>query len=385
MQSSASIEKSTIYHKLVPQLANCFAQLRASYAWRRSACRVIRSNPFFSQLNPCIVDGRPTLIFPAQLDGLALRQLDCQVSEIPGGWRLLRDRRSGNEPVVKERRAWKLAAVFQGLLGMSLLPSTAGADAERIATMLENPNHPIESRETQHRSLALLMPVTTPEPDHKHRIAPSPSMTSGLISGLDAHRHDQRTQDVLELLLKKWRGRRSAPDFVATDIKQIAAYIAARDEAYDLLMRLKRQPWNWVYQPGEFRSEVKGSRLSVNSVNVYFDTRSAARFTGPGNCSPAAGHTTAGHASSSHCELRPVDALLHELLHVRAALLDTRAFLRSGAMAGGSYPHRHEREILSQERELFSAMSAQDSLPRPQRNRHSGQIIAAECATCLGG
>ena len=59
---------------------------------------------------------------------------------------------------------------------------------------------------------------------------------------------------------------------------------AARPEAFELLMSLKNQPWSMHYKAGDFRTEVKGSRFTVNRVKVYFDSRSAAVFASHAAC-----------------------------------------------------------------------------------------------------
>ncbi len=371
---------------MIGQLLRLPAQWRVRHAWRQSLARCPGPDPLLDPLIPCLVSGRKTLIVPAELGSADYRALAQRVARLSGDWQLLRDRRSTSQPVAKERRAWQLAALLQGLLGFALLPLQAGAQAQSLEPVAGQPV-PAVADDSAHRSLALVAPTTGVGLAEEHQSPFSPSRYTGKQAPLviDEQRHSQRKQQVLQVLQKKWRAKRSAPEFVADDIDSIADYIAARDEAYTLVMQLRRQPWNMVYRAGEFRSEVKGSRLGVNSVSVYFDTRSAARFASTGRCTAPGSNPGHAHGAQGHCAITPVDALLHELLHVRAALMDTRAFLRSGAMAGGGYPHKHEQAILSQERELFAAMSARDAMPRPQRNRHSGQIVAAACVTCVGG
>ena len=80
----------------------------------------------------------------------------------------------------------------------------------------------------------------------------------------------------------------------------------------------------------------------------------------------------------------PVDALLHELLHAKIALMDTASFLKSGGMNGVVYPYQHERKVIALENQIYRAMSNDDNRSRPRRNSHTGNLVTASCATCIG-
>ena len=412
MLATASSKKSRTYPELLAQLLGLPGRVGVLLAWQyalRRARAVNSSNtaPLLDQLQPCTISGRRTLVFPAALSQSDFQQLARQVALLPGDWQLLRDRRCTINSVAAERRAWPVAVLLQGLIGLAPLQ----ANAESLAAV-QPPDSPVQAGQTinakgQSRSLALLTPVAAEAASHAN------ISRQGIVlpthAHIDAQLLAQREAEVSKLLQKKWRAKGQAPVFVADDVEQMARYIARRDQAYELLIALKKQPWNWVYRAGEFRSEIKGNRLSVNSATVYIDTRAGARFADSSNCTGhidphshehRSEHYSTGHDSTRHdstrdnsaehdrtaadCAISPVDALLHELLHVRAALIDTRAFLRSGAMSGGTYPYRHEQEILSQERQLFAAMSVQDARARPQRKRHAGQLVPAACVTCAG-
>ena len=85
------------------------------------------------------------------------------------------------------------------------------------------------------------------------------------------------------------------------------------------------------------------------------------------------------------CIARPVDALLHELIHAKMALLKSREFIQDGGMNAMVYPYAHERKVIAMERALYSAMSSEDLLSRPQRIQHRGAITQASCVSCIGG
>ena len=65
-------------------------------------------------------------------------------------------------------------------------------------------------------------------------------------------------------------------------------------------------------------------------------------------------------------------------------LTETEEFIRMGGMNPSAYPHRHERKVISLEREIFQAMSDYDQQPRPSRRSHAGQLVSASCVTCTG-
>ena len=84
----------------------------------------------------------------------------------------------------------------------------------------------------------------------------------------------------------------------------MAHYIAARPQAYELLMSVRKQPWTLHHRAGEFRSDVRGSNFDVHSVKIYFDTRAAAILKSHEAC----------ELDARHCTASPVDALLHFIL-----------------------------------------------------------------------
>jgi hypothetical protein len=185
----------------------------------------------------------------------------------------------------------------------------------------------------------------------------------------------EKYQAVLKLLGKKWIKNKRDPGYLGNDIDEMAQYIAARPQAYDLLMSVRKQPWTLHHRAGEFRSDVRGTNFDVNSVRIYFDTRAAAILKSHEAC----------ELDARHCTASPVDALLHELLHAKLALTETAEFIRSGGMNGTIYPYQHERKVIALENKMYRAMSVHDQQPRPYRRSHVGTLITADCATCSGG
>ena len=112
--------------------------------------------------------------------------------------------------------------------------------------------------------------------------------------------------DLTLKVLEKSGENQKDPIYLNEDIKHMALYIAGLPEAYKLIMSIKDEPWTLNYRANDFRSEVKGTRFSVRSVDVFFDSRSAASLVSEADC----------HGDTS-CIASPVDSLMHELLHVK--------------------------------------------------------------------
>jgi hypothetical protein len=107
-------------------------------------------------------------------------------------------------------------------------------------------------------------------------------------------------------------------------------------------------------------------------VRIAFDTRIGALL---GSDARAAG----GPA----CRVSPADALLHELLHARAMLLDPSRFLAQGGLSGALYSHAHETAVIGEENILYRQMTGRDGIERPQRASHAGRLVQASCSVCV--
>ncbi len=179
---------------------------------------------------------------------------------------------------------------------------------------------------------------------------------------------------VRELLHAHHQARPDDPDYVKTDLDRIAAYYSRFPEAVQLLSSLEGKAWRLRYGKGAWVTKAIGTRVSVTQATIVFDPRMAAQLRFNKTCS-----------GSRRCVASPADALLHELLHVRSMLVDSRRFIDQGGMAGVLYPYAHEAEIIRAENALYSAMAKLDGLARPQRSRHKhvGKLVAASCALCI--
>ena len=374
-----------LINKLFMMLFDCpqFGQIkRLNIAFFSSDFMFYRIN---DAIKLCVVDGQQTMIYHAAFaqskpDVFA----ELQILALDAGWVLLEDRRKVSVNVDVDRRQ-RVALVSIKLLASTVFMHNASVVANELSTAAQVRGQVVYASSIHGASsivnrLGLFSHYEMNT--HEMEIAKSDHQHSDHALALHSDKYSEpisdyasvKFQQAFKLLSKKWIKSAKDPVYFADDIQSMAAYIAARPEAFELLMSLKNQPWSMHYKAGDFRTEVKGSRFTVNRVKVYFDSRSAAVFASHATCDEDA----------RQCIASPVDGFLHELLHAKLALTETEEFIRMGGMNPSAYPHRHEREVISLERKIYQAMSGHDQQPRPSRRSHVGQLIAASCVTCAG-
>ena len=334
----------------------------------------------------CLVEGQQTMIYHADFslhNPEAFARLEQVANQ--SGWYLLEDRRKVAHKVDHDRRqrvvlaSIRLAASSFLLHNTSVMASDFGLNSSAAYGQTTFATSHVNAS-TIVRPLGLFSPATDYFSESKDGLAVDLPAANN-----DFHEHPDITltdefsaekyQAVLKLLGKKWIKNKRDPGYLGNDIDEMAQYIAARPQAYDLLMSVRKQPWTLHHRAGEFRSDVRGTNFDVNSVRIYFDTRAAAILKSHEAC----------ELDARHCTASPVDALLHELLHAKLALTETAEFIRSGGMNGTIYPYQHERKVIALENKMYRAMSVHDQQPRPYRRSHVGTLITADCATCSGG
>lgn len=194
-------------------------------------------------------------------------------------------------------------------------------------------------------------------------------------SSLVTEQHYQKNLKIVERFLeKKWIVKDSNRKQTISSIKaEMADYFAKRPAAFKLISSLKKQPISLRYTPDVFKTEVKGNSFSVRRVIVHFDPFSAVQLRDSLECKN----------NPAHCTVSSADALLHELLHAREALLNEKAFIASGAMNSVVYPYEHEMQVIGMERQIYRELSFHDGIKRPMRYSHTGQLIISACVTCL--
>jgi hypothetical protein len=178
---------------------------------------------------------------------------------------------------------------------------------------------------------------------------------------------------IFALLQKHHQAASEDPVFLREDMAQMAHYFSRYTEVRTLFDDLAGADWQWQYARGGAETRVTGSQLKVDSALVLFDSRAGAQFRFQRACEQMV----------PYCYTAPADVLLHELLHVRGILRDTRTFIDHGGLSEHLYPHAHEQHTITLERNLYTRMAAQDRIPRPRRSDHTGRRTSASCVTCL--
>lgn len=163
------------------------------------------------------------------------------------------------------------------------------------------------------------------------------------------------------------------PASIRDDVLELARYYARYPAATKLIMSIATTEWTLKYAPHTFQTNVKGSRMDIDSVEVFFDPRSGAKLKFYDKCD----------TQKQFCIASPADALLHELLHVQTITIDKNAFISEGGLDRWSYPAEHERLTIMKENALYRAMTVIDKQPRPIRSEHNGRHVLVSCATCF--
>jgi len=163
------------------------------------------------------------------------------------------------------------------------------------------------------------------------------------------------------------------PISIASDIKRAANYYASHPEAVELIESIAEESWQLKYAPHTFQTNVTGSKLNLQEINIYFDPRSTAQLKFYDRCS----------TKTPFCIASPADALLHELLHVQATLKNEKVFIAQGGLPHYMYRAEHERLTILKENILYMAMSIRDKKPRPIRSEYSGRHVLVSCVTCI--
>lgn len=378
----------------------CFAELiesssPKSFSSQQHLSLVSSDRDFYRRLNAlkvCIIDQQPCLIHHAELpryhhDLFSILQEQANLA----GWQLIEDRRKVQTEVKYERRQKAILVSLKLATATFLLNSNTAlaTDQGQRYAISAAPLSYLSFSASDSNAATVVRPLGLFSPsshyfapvNHRKTLANSHSEHDFLLDQIQSQPvilpqsfSQEKYNHVLRILKKKWAPSKRDPDYLAKDFEQMAEYIASRSDAYELLISVGKQPWTLHHQAGEFRSDVRGNAFSVSSVKIYFDTRSAAQLKSHKACIEDAGH----------CMASPVDALLHELLHAKIALMDTASFLKSGGMNGVVYPYQHERKVIALENQIYRAMSNDDNRSRPRRNSHTGNLVTASCATCIG-
>ncbi len=274
---------------------------------------------------------------------------------------LKEDQRSNSIPIAFERRKnWvSISIVSLGLMFGTLnaihaselnhLPSDNSINTLRIIPNTENISESIEPKQSKKARLEPFNPINL-----NQKIK-----NQGIV------------REISNILLSHFQNK-NAPPYVRNDLQLMSEYYSQFPEAIDLIQSIANKPWSLQFQKNEWLTQVTGTRFSIHSATILFDTRAAAQLKIRSQCN-----------NNPQCIASPADALLHELLHTQEVFLNSRQFLANGGMNTQLYPTTHEMDIIKSEKILYKKMESRDGRKRPQRSKHIGKIRQASCVTCI--
>ncbi len=337
-------------------------------------------------VQPCVIDGEPCYIHERGLqrrDPQAYGWLARLARE--SGVHLREDRRNQQLQVHRDRRSrWPVVLVLI-LSAVADVAVVASEVRTRTGTPLLGQERrcsetvAVETRKVSVRSDQKTAVLGLISPAGQRRCEPASADARG--SWADPWDWDFGVipetglfERVRAVLHAHHQAKPDDPYYVKTDLDRIAAYYSRFPEAVQLLSSLEGKAWRLSYGKGTWVTKATGTRVRVTQATVVFDPRMAAQLRFHRACS-----------DSGRCIVSPADALLHELLHVRSMLLNSRRFIAQGGMTGVLYPYAHEAEIIQAENALYSSMAKLDGRARPQRPRHKhvGKLVRASCALCI--
>ena len=335
-------------------------------------------------LHPCVIDGVPTIIHGKNLSNQhpflygAIQEFAAE-----NGYQLLKERRSGEKLVGFERRTWLPMMVFT--VGMNSAVASKDLTAKSSTTLaLYDPivsEKIIDAPQPQSISLNRSEPIPTVNNAERHDKAHQDDETAvrgvklqdHLDSWIDDNFDQMLVAEIQDILSDHYVDHKKDPEYIESDLQEMAAYFSRYPQAVTLLRDLKDANWTLRFSPETFKTRIVGNQFQVQAAKVYFDSRSAAQLRS---------HKSCGEKLAA-CIASPADALLHELLHARAALLEPTVFIKQGGLNGVIYPFAHEHAVIQEENRLYESMSEVDGRLRPQRHRHAGRLAASNCVTCI--
>ncbi|ARN76050.1 hypothetical protein BST96_19285 [Oceanicoccus sagamiensis] len=311
-------------------------------------------------VHPCVIKGQETLV---HAHDLALRDpaFYQQLLEYAKAnhYALVADRRTQDNPDQQgRRRAWLPVIVLS--LGLNAVaaaekPSAHGGFNNQQGQSVLSLFHPTDHDEAAHLTIGETADHSF-DNHFEYELEPS-----------------EGSEAIESILLDHYQSAANDPSHIQADLVQIARYLSQYPEAVALISSLADKPWKLRHADDTFETEVRGNAFQVQAVDIRFDSRAAAKLRSHRSC----------ETQANACIASPADALLHELLHARSALLETKTFIAQGGMSSVLYPYAHEYDVIKKENALYKAMSMKDGVVRPQRHRHAGKLVASSCSFCI--
>jgi hypothetical protein len=339
----------------------CLQSVSTRFQWSLCSSFVIKG----ISVSLKIVDGKKTVIYPRGLSATHT-SIFKEITEFSDlhGFTLLENRRINDVAVTNNRRCtW--ASVIALSLGLS---TVVFAD--------ETLNQALQLKPKSNITLYLFDERLKSQPKSDGNLAPtnrSYKKPKGIEFNAKLETNHYAQAKIQKLLTKHYIPSKNDPEHVQKDLTRMAEYFSRYPTAIELITSLEKRNWTLHYKKDTYRSDVSGSRMSVDSVKVFFDTRSAAQLKFNRAC----------NEKKPMCIASPADSLLHELLHTQSALLKTGEFIAQGGLNGVIYPYHHERIIIKSENKIYQTMKDLDGNHRPIRRQHIGKAVSVACVTCL--
>lgn len=308
-------------------------------------------------VHPSVINNKPQIVYPRGLEKGSPQLFSNLFYHFQKqGYQLKEDqcRETSVGKHLHNRRKWALIILFSASL---LFESAAHADIE---IDLHN-SQALSNSEVQ---IQLVSNTTV-----RQRISEQLSTTGFQFETVVV---SDIASTIFGILSSRYHERDGDPAYIRNDLKKMANYYSEYPGTVNLLYELKDKKWEIAYDENNWVTIAKGNMLEVTSAVVYFNTRLAAQLKLNNRCD-----------RNPVCIASPADAFLHELLHVHSMLLESDKFLKLGGMNNILYPYRHEYSVIDEERALYTVMSDQDNLKRPQRRDHLGRNVKASCPTCI--
>jgi hypothetical protein len=325
----------------------------------------------YNDLHPCVIDGRAALVCQRDLSKTAA-QAFAELRAIADRYQiyLKEDSRTQDNGHALHNRRGNIGLVLSFCLG--LMASSRLVTADEL-------QGPVEGSATT--QVAMRVDIQAGHDGEKVislRHARPPTAAE-VLKAYDRKKSsmkvdEQAEADIKRFLLAAYQPESGDPAHIGSDMGDMARYYAHYPEVIALLEELRGKKLVLKYKADNWQAQAWGNAFAVDSVVIYFDTRVGAQLLSHADCQ-----------ANPACNISPADALLHELLHAKLMLIDSRHFIDIGGMQQSLYPFEHEREVMAGENRLYQEMNHQDGLSRPLRHRHSGELFHVNCAACQPG
>ena len=317
------------------------------------------SGVLHTYVHPCVINKQSHIVYPRGLQEKSpwlFAKLSQYYQQL--GYKLKEDQRSDSvsNKYKNQRRKWTPVILFTAsLLFESSVFADSNIEAHEASLIQQSQN--IELRLLDNNSAHKPFQQSV-KPISKVKIQ------SQLEPGV--------AQEIFDVLISRYKKQKTDPDYIVDDFKEIANYYSGFPDSIRLINELKNKNWQLTYDEKNWVTTGSGTMMQVNKAVIHFNTRSAAQLRLNNGCK-----------NNPICIASPADALLHELLHAHSMLVKSEEFIAQGGMNNVLYPYKHEYAIIDAERKLYSRMSTQDNIKRPQRREHTGRIVRTSCPTCI--